>query len=111
MPFKPPKAAGKAAETGLEQRREHGRGGTPVGVARARDLAAGKNLSDSTVMRMHSFFSRHEVDKKGKGFYPGDEGYPSAGRIAWNLWGGEPGKKFARGARNKILARLKRAKG
>jgi len=40
---------------------------------------------------MFSYLSRHEVDKKGKGFYKGDEGYPSAGRIAWGLWGGDPG--------------------
>ena len=35
---------------------------------------------------MYSYFSRHEVDKEGQGFYSGDEGYPSAGRIAWALW-------------------------
>ena len=40
---------------------------------------------------MYSYFSRHEVDKEGQGFYSGDEGYPSAGRIAWALWGGDVG--------------------
>jgi ATP-dependent protease ClpP protease subunit len=44
---------------------------------------------------MHSYFSRHEVDKKGRGFSPGEEGYPSAGRIAWALWGGDPGQTWA----------------
>jgi hypothetical protein len=52
---------------------------------------------------MHSFFSRHEVDKQGKGFTPGD-GYPSAGRIAWALWGGDPGQTWARAITNRIKA-------
>jgi lambda family phage portal protein len=83
------------AKRGLEWRREHGRGGTNVGVARARNIANGDNLSDDTVKRMHSYFSRHEVDKKGKGFSPGEDGFPSAGRIAWALWGGDAGQTWA----------------
>jgi len=83
------------AKKGLEWRREYGRGGTNVGVARARDISNGKNLSEETVKRMHSYFSRHEVDKKGKGFSPGEDGFPSAGRIAWALWGGDAGQTWA----------------
>jgi lambda family phage portal protein len=83
------------AKRGLEWRREYGRGGTAVGVARARDISNGDNLSDDTVKRMHSYFSRHEVDKKGKGFSPGEDGFPSAGRIAWALWGGDAGQTWA----------------
>ena len=89
------------ARRGLDWRKEHGRGGTEVGVARARDIVNGRELSPSTVRRMYSFFSRHEVDKKGKGFSEG-EGYPSAGRIAWALWGGDAGFSFSR----KIVKRL-----
>jgi len=44
---------------------------------------------------MASYFARHEVDKQGTGFSPGEPGYPSAGRIAWALWGGDPGKTWA----------------
>jgi len=80
---------------GLEWRREHGRGGTEVGVARARDISNRKNLPLDTVKRMHSYFSRHEADKKGEGYKPGEEGFPSAGRIAWALWGGDPGQTWA----------------
>lgn len=89
--------AGMVAEAkkGLEWRQEYGRGGTNVGVARARDISNGKNLSEDTVKRMHSFFSRHEVDKQGKGFSPGEPGFPSAGRIAWALWGGDAGQTWA----------------
>lgn len=83
------------AKRGLEWRREYGRGGTGIGVARARDISRRTNLSDDTIRRMHSYFSRHEVDKKGQGFSPGEDGYPSAGRIAWALWGGDPGQTWA----------------
>lgn len=82
LDLKPTESMANNARRGLELRKEFGRGGTAVGVARARDLANRKNLSPDTVARMFSFFSRHEVDKKGKGFDPGQEGYPSAGRIA-----------------------------
>ena len=84
------------AKRGLEWRKEHGRGGTEVGVARARDISNGRELSIDTVKRMYSYFARHEVDKAGKGYNPGEEGYPSAGRIAWALWGGNPGQSFAK---------------
>lgn len=94
--FKPTDAMAREARRGLEWRKEFGRGGTAVGVARARDIVNKKNLSHSTIKRMFSFFSRHEVDKKGKGFKPGGEGYPSKGRIAWALWGGDPGFSWSR---------------
>ena len=83
------------ARRGLAWRREFGRGGTLVGVARARDIANGKDLPLSTVMRMRSFFARHEVNKEAEGFRPGEKGYPSNGRIAWALWGGDAGKAWA----------------
>lgn len=92
----PTDAMANEAKRGLAWRDEFGRGGTAVGVARARDIKNKKNLSDSTVKRMHSYFSRHEVDKKGKGFKQGEEGYPSNGRIAWALWGGDAGQSWAR---------------
>lgn len=84
-----------AARRGLEWRQEYNRGGTAVGVARARDIANKKRLSPSTVRRMKSFFARHEVDKKAQGFNSGEDGFPSAGRIAWELWGGDPGQTWA----------------
>jgi hypothetical protein len=45
---------------------------------------------------MHSYFARHEVDKKASGFKPGEDGYPSNGRIAWALWGGDAGWTWAK---------------
>ena len=88
---KPTQEMADEAAQGLEWREEFGRGGTEVGVARARDIKNRVNLSIETIKRMYSYFSRHEVDKEGQGFYSGDEGYPSAGRIAWALWGGDVG--------------------
>ena len=93
---KPTDEMAEEAKRGLDWRKEHGRGGTLIGVARARDISNRKELSINTVRRMYSFFSRHEVDKKAEGFSPGEDGYPSAGRIAWALWGGDSGFAFAR---------------
>jgi hypothetical protein len=75
------------AARGLELREKHGKGGTAVGVARARDIKNRKNLSPETVRRMHSFFSRHEGNQAG--------GEDDAGYIAWLLWGGDAGKSWA----------------
>lgn len=96
MSNKPTDGMVEDAKRGLEWRREFGRGGTEVGIARARDISNGKNLSDDTVKRMYSFFSRHEVDKKAEGFRVGEKGYPSNGRIAWALWGGDAGFSWSR---------------
>ena len=93
--LQPTEAMAEEAQRGLDWRQEFGRGGTEVGVARARDISNRKNLSPETVRRMVSYFARHEVDKQGEGFSPGEDGYPSAGRIAWALWGGDAGKTWA----------------
>lgn len=88
------------ARRGLDWRAEYGRGGTEVGVARARDIVNNRNLSIDTVKRIASYLARHLVDKEGEGFSPSEDGYPSAGRIAWALWGGDPARSWA----NRILA-------
>ena len=68
--------------------------GTPVGWGRATDIVAGRSMSLSVVKRMFSFFSRHEVDKKGKDFY--NTSNPSNGRIMWDAWGGDAGFSWSR---------------
>lgn len=88
--FSPPEGVRKAAARGLELRKKHKRGGTAVGVARARTLSNGQSVTPETAKRMHSYFARHEVDKKGEGW-----GEDSAGYIAWLLWGGDAGKSWA----------------
>ena len=91
----PNDAMAEEAERGLAWRREYGRGGTEVGIARARDISNKVNLSMDTVRRMSSYFARHEVDKEAEGFRPGEDGYPSNGRIAWALWGGDAGRSWS----------------
>ena len=89
--LKPTEEMAANAARGLELREKHGRGGTAVGVARARDISNRKNLSPDTVRRMNSYFARHAVDKQGEGW-----GKDSAGYIAWLLWGGDAGRAWAK---------------
>jgi len=103
--LKPTQGMAEEAVKGLAWRKEFNRGGTSVGVARAVQLKNRENLSEDTVVRMFSFFSRHEVDKQGQGFNSGEKGYPSAGRIAWALWGGDAGFSWSRKKRNQINSR------
>ena len=91
--FKPPAEVAREAKNGLILRRKFGRGGTAVGIARARDLKNRRRLSPNTIKRMCSFFARHAVDKRGKDF--GNVERPSNGFIAWLLWGGDAGRKWA----------------
>lgn len=100
--FSPPQGVRDEAAKGLEWRDEYDRGGTEVGVARARDLSNGRNISPETAQRMASYFARHEVDKQGIGWEPGQDGFPSAGRIAWALWGGDAGQTWA----NKLVRQM-----
>jgi len=97
------KAAAKRAIRWKEQGKAKG-AGTAVGWTRAGQLARGETLSLSTVKRMYSFFSRHEVDKKGKDFY--NTSNPSNGRIMWDAWGGDAGFSWSR----KIAEREKNMK-
>ena len=97
---KPPEGVQSAAKKGLELRDKYNRGGTAVGIARARDLSNGASVSTETINRMVSFFARHEKnrnpDKKES------DGGPTNGWIAWQLWGGDAGKSWA----NKIADSL-----
>jgi HK97 family phage prohead protease len=45
---------------------------------------------------MKAYFDRHEIDKQGEGWSPGETGFPSNGRIAWALWGSDPGWAWSR---------------
>ena len=106
--YSPPQGVRSNAKRGLELREKWGRGGLDTseagkqgigsGVARARDLSSGKNISLDTIKRMKSFFARHEQNKDGKD----DDGGPSAGAIAWLLWGGDAGKRWAESILDKV---------
>ena len=95
--FTPPKAVRSAARRSLDWIGEGkaGSGFTGVGRARANQLASGEQVTMATLKRMKAFFSRHEVDKDAVGFSQGEKGYPSAGRVAWDAWGGDAGFAWA----------------
>jgi hypothetical protein len=91
-----PDGAKAEAKKALEWRKEHKRGGTPVGLNTARTLAKGGQIGIEKVRHISKYFARHEVDKKGKGYKPGQDGFPSNGRIAWALWGGDTAWRWAK---------------
>jgi hypothetical protein len=88
-----PQIVADNAARGLELREKFGRGGTEIGVARANELKARKALAPSTIRRMVSYFARHEIDKQGRNYNNAEN--PSAGHIAWLLWGGDEGRAWA----------------
>ena len=103
MKYRPNAGMKEAAQRALDWKAEGFDGGTRVGLARANQIVNGETLSEDTILRMYSFFSRHEVDKKAEGFNAGEDGFPSAGRVAWDLWGGDAGFRWATAKRNQIM--------
>ena len=79
------------AERGLKLRDQFSRGGTEVGVRRAHQLAGKRKISVEDLKAIYSYFARHVVDKRPGWDDPKD---PSAGYIAWLLWGGDEAKTW-----------------
>lgn len=104
LKYRPNAGMVEAARRALAWKDEGRAGGTRVGLARANQIVNGEVLSEETILRMYSFFSRHEVDKEAEGFSAGEDGYPSAGRVAWDLWGGDAGYSWATAKRDQIMA-------
>ena len=77
-------------------------GGTEVAARRATQILSGDELSPDVVIAMNAWFARHEVDKQGEGFSSGEDGYPSAGRVAWAAWGGDAGMRWSSGKADRI---------
>lgn len=101
--YKPTTGMASAAKRALAWKADGEPGGTLVGLARANQLKNREPLSESIVLRMYSFFARHEVDKKATGFRSGEDGFPSKGRVAWDLWGGDGGYSWSTTKRNQIM--------
>ena len=97
--YSPPEGVAIAAKRALAWIADGkaGSGFTAVGRARAVQLASGKDVSADVVNRMISYFARHEVDKQATGFNSGEDGFPSAGRVAWDAWGGDAGQTWVNG--------------
>lgn len=83
-----------AAKRGLKLVADGKAGGgfEPATADRARNIAAGKPLTRDHVMRMHSFFSRHAVDRRPNW---GAKGKETPGYVAWQAWGGDAGASWA----------------
>lgn len=95
--FAVPKAVQAEAQKALEWRKEHKRGGTEVGLNTARTLARGGSIGIQKVRHIGRYFPRHRVDKDAEGFRPGEDGFPSNGRIAHGLWGGDAAERWVNG--------------
>lgn len=101
-PFVPTQKMAANAQLGLALRERFGRGGTEVGVRRAQQLIAREQLDPSDIKSMYSYFARHAVDKQTRSHVWGSQANPSAGFIAWLLWGGDEGQRWAARNREKL---------
>lgn len=99
-----PKGVQAAAKQALEWIADGkaGSGFTSTGRNRAKQLAAGGSVSRATLVKMRSYFARHAVDKKAKGW--GDKSNPTPGMVAWYAWGGNAGRSWA----NDVLGRVEK---
>ena len=95
LDFSIPAGVKEEANRGLGWVSEFNRGGTSVGRGTARYLANNTKASPDKVRQIARYFPRHEVDKRAEGYRQGEDGYPSNGRIAWALWGGNAGQSWA----------------
>jgi hypothetical protein len=95
--FTIPQSVKANAKKGLELRKEHGRGGTSVGMASARYLVSHSTISPEKIKHIAKYFPRHKGDNL--------EDKTSNGWIAWQLWGGSPSWKWAQGIVEKMSER------
>ncbi|MFO0453795.1 MAG: hypothetical protein ACK52I_34930, partial [Pseudomonadota bacterium] len=84
-----PKAASENAKVALRWADENGWGscGTPVGKARANQLANGEPISRDTIARMAAFERHRQNSQKELG--------DGCGRLMWLAWGGDAGIEWA----------------
>jgi hypothetical protein len=84
-----PEAAKENAKIALRYAEENGWGdcGTPVGKARANQLANGEAISEETIARMASFERQRQNSDKELG--------DGCGRLMWLAWGGDEGIEWA----------------
>jgi len=84
-----PKEASENAKIALRWAEENGWGecGTPVGKARANQLANGEAISRDTIARMSAFERQRQNSNKELG--------DGCGRLMWLAWGGDAGVEWA----------------
>ncbi len=96
MPYNDyPQAAVNNAQRALDFREENGTDcGTPVGWARANQIAGKENLSDETLVRTYSFLSRAKTYDQGK--FTDEDGKEICGSIMYAAWGGDEMLRWAK---------------
>tara|TARA_B100001094_G_scaffold133001_1_gene128886 strand:- start:2091 stop:4670 length:2580 start_codon:yes stop_codon:yes gene_type:complete len=101
----PTKGMREEAQRYRDWKAEGEAGGTEVARRRATQILSGNELSPQVVIEMSAWHARHAVDQEAEGYRPGEEGYPSKGRVSAAAWGGAAGKSFsdAKSARIKQL--------
>ena len=84
-----PKQASENAKVALRWAEENGWGdcGTPVGKARANQLAKGEAITRDTIARMAAFERHRQNSQKELG--------DGCGRLMWLAWGGDAGIEWA----------------
>ena len=101
---KPTASMRRAAKWALEQRAAappSKRAGTPVGIARARDLAANRPLSVSTLKRIRDFVNRSASTADAQPARDEQGDVPKA-KQALGLWGARRGTEVAKWAARQI---------
>lgn len=99
-----PAKVSSAAKKGLELHREHGHGGTEVGLEMAEKLSSGHKISSEDVLHVSKYFPRHAGDNLEQ---DGSDGKtPSNGYIAWMLWGGDAGREWSEKLRAELEEKL-----
>jgi len=101
---RPSPAMRRAAKWALEQRAAappSKRAGTPVGIARARDLAANRPLSVSTLKRIRDFVNRSASTADAQPARDEQGDVPKA-KQALGLWGARRGTEVAKWAARQI---------
>jgi hypothetical protein len=94
--YKVPDAVRSAARraVGWIEDGKAGDGFTSVGRNRARQLAEGGPVGRDTLVKMRAYFARHG---KQRGDHAAlDDGEPTPWRVAWDAWGGDPGRAWVR---------------
>lgn len=88
----PPKSVQNACSDGLAMYDKGlgGRGLMPETILWAHLIARGDPVSEEKLRKMGPWFARHAVDLK-----PGSKQAMTPGWVAWQLWGGDAGRKWA----------------
>tara|TARA_R110000824_G_C15224872_1_gene677884 strand:- start:128 stop:2116 length:1989 start_codon:yes stop_codon:yes gene_type:complete len=94
--YVPPKNVQGEAKQGLEWRGKYGRSDTNTSEDFGKKLASGGSVSRLEISTMLSFFAGHERDLLSEGNTDRkNPDYPGDGLIAWKIYGGDAGRKWA----------------